>query len=74
MSMMARRRAQKRWSSLLTRIQNHVRLDDLLWSGFAAHTKQITMKPFLQHARGLSCIAQAQSVGFHADFCGPDVA
>ena len=53
MSAMARRSAQKkRWRTLLTHIPNHVNLDDLLWSSFAAHAKNSYLEAFLAACKG----------------------
>ena len=35
--MMARKRAQQRWSALLSRIAKQVRLEAPLWAAFVAH-------------------------------------
>ena len=76
MRTMARRRAQKRWSALLTRIQNHVRLNDRLWSNFVAYAKENYYEAFLAAFKGpaLHCVGPVggSPCGFVVDLTSPD--
>ena len=42
--MMARKRAQQRWSALLSRISKLMRLDASLWTAFVAHANAHSSK------------------------------
>jgi len=57
---MARKRAQQRWSALLTRIAKHVRaaLGDVLWADFVAHAEVHYKEKFVRAFRAprLRCV------------------
>ena len=74
--MTARKRAQQRWSALLSRIAQHMRLDDALWGAFAAHANARYKPRFVRAFEGplrLECVGPVRGVpcGFCVDMTSP---
>ena len=67
--MMARKRAQQRWSALLSRISKLMRLDASLWTAFVAHANAHYKDKFIAAFRKpmLKCVGP--SYGDPCGFC-----
>ena len=74
--MMARKRAQQRWSALLARIAKQMRLDAPLWADFVAHANATYKAAFVAAfaVPRIVCVGPSDGgpCGFHVDLASAD--